>query len=852
MTARAQVALAYVAARAARTWPFLLGALVLLLSWGPLREIRVHDFREALHALDGTWVFVAVAATAANIAVMGFYDVIAFRHTRTRWSERWRYGAVAFGWSNFLTLGPLAGPAVRFWLYRASVDNLSELHGGVLSVTIAFSSGLVGWILAALAVSVMGASTPWLVVLSAPMVLAVTMVARWGVGRWKRLEESAAGAARPLELALVGWLDWLLAATAFLACLKAAGLDGAASIDVGRSFFLGQGLGVMSFVPGGLGTSDAFWIANLPMGTSAAAAALMAYRGVYYVAPWAGASLLLLAWVSRRTPRHLEVARRIVAGLVGGSGLLLLISSASPAVHARWPLIQSLVPLPLVEVGVMGAAFAGVLLLMLARGLARGYRGAFRGTLILLTLAGLAAMVKGLDWEEASILLIVALAARSQASLFDRPSPGRWLDRSDLVLAFAALAVFIAFGTFSFHVSADTFDRWGTIGYRLQGARFVRTAAALVLALAGAAAYVTLRTPRRFARLDAADIDGALALHGRLGSSTNPMLVATGDKEVFAAGELGFCLYRTTGPYMLMFSDPVVRTAADRPAFLDALFAFAAEIDRRPVFYQLSSDWMPVLHDRGYGFFKVGEEAMVPLSRVTLAGSAGKLFRQFVRRAERDGIAFRVIETDEVARRMQEIKSVSDEWLRGRGGVERQFSVGFFDEAYLRRHRCAVVEDTAGRMLGFANLLEGPHARELSIDLMRYRSDGPSVMDFMMVSLLITGQQAGYARFNLGMAPLAAVGAQRDAHPRERIARFFFSRGEQWYNFQGLRFFKEKYQPEWQPRYMAYRNPWEWPLAAAYLGALTVGGWHGPFGSRRAAAPEPSSEPAFDASPQRA
>ena len=73
---------------------------------------------------------------------MGLYDVVAFAGTRTRTVERWKYGAVAFCWSNFITLGPLAGPAVRFWLYRRSVGELSELHPGIVSVIIAFLSGL--------------------------------------------------------------------------------------------------------------------------------------------------------------------------------------------------------------------------------------------------------------------------------------------------------------------------------------------------------------------------------------------------------------------------------------------------------------------------------------------------------------------------------------------------------------------------------------------------------------------------------------------------------------------------------------------------------------------------------------
>jgi phosphatidylglycerol lysyltransferase len=181
----------------------------------------------------------------------------------------------------------------------------------------------------------------------------------------------------------------------------------------------------------------------------------------------------------------------------------------------------------------------------------------------------------------------------------------------------------------------------------------------------------------------------------------------------------------------------------------------------------------------------------------------------------------------EVAARIGELAEISSDWLQAKNLAERQFSIGSFSEPYLRRFPCAVVEEAAGgRLLAFANLLQSARRDELSVDLMRYRSGGPSVMDFLLVSLLLKGKADGYQRFNLGMAPLASVGEQRGAHARERLARLLFQRGEQWYNFQGLRFYKQKFDPEWVPRYMAYQDAWEWPVAIAYVSALIAGGWN--------------------------
>ncbi len=829
LRSRGRVAFVWVLANGGAIWPFVIFAAVLLLSWSELRQIHPGAVRHALRAFDARWIVMACVITVANIAVMGLYDVVAFRHTRSAWRERWRNGAVAFAWSNFLTLGPLAGPAVRLWLYRKDVDELSELHGGIASIAAAFISGLIGWTLATLVTGwisgVPGTGvlpTLGLGVTAFLLVLLATTVARPIV---RRLSDGGQPLPRAIELAVIGWLDWALAAAVFVACFHAAGSGRAVLAEV-QGFFFGQAIGVASLVPGGVGSSDAFWIARLPVAESETAAVLLAYRAIYYIAPWAVASLLLLARATHGAPRRRELARRIVGGLVGGGGVLIILSSASPAAHARLLTLERLVPLQLVEASHVTAAFAGLLLMVLARGLVRGYHAAFRATLILLTLASVAAILKGLDWEEALILGGIAIAARSQAELFDRPSHGDWVERPDLVLAFAALTIFLAFGTFSNHVSADTFARWSHIGYRVEGARFLRTAASLALAVAAATFYMVMRTPSPFRRLSEPKIDAALARHGEIGSGTNTLMLATGDKEVLTT-ESGMCVYRTIGPYLMVFSDPSVRQPQQRGAFLEDLTVAAAEMDRRPVFYQVSLDWIPVLHDRGYHFFKLGEEAHVDLAAVTLDGHAGKLYRQVLRRAERDGATFRILEPGEIAPRLAEFAEVSSLWLREKHLAERQFSMGFFDPTYLQRFRCAVVEagGPGGRIMAFANLLEGPRREELSVDLMRQRSDGPQVMDFVIVSMLLEGKRRGFQTFNLGMAPLASVGTARGAHLRERLARLLFQRGEQWYNFQGLRFFKEKYHPRWVPRYLAYQNAGEWPVVIAHASALIAGGW---------------------------
>ena len=811
---------------ASRFLPVLIIAVVVALTWQTLRQVHPQAVVQQLHAISPPWLALAFAITALNIAVMGLYDVIAFSQTRTRALERWRYGAVAFAWSNFLTLGPFAGPAIRFWLYRPAVEHSSDLENGVLSITIAFASGLVGWTLATLIVPVRSTvpNAVLLTLTAAALVYACVYVGRFAAVRFERFDEIDPSPRAAVGPALIGWLDWLLAGVAFLACLHATGATVADVVSI-RKFFLGQAIGLASLVPGGFGSGDAFWLANLPMRAEVSAAALVAYRVVYYIVPWAAASLVLLSWATRRTSRRVELARRMVAGLVAAGGVLMLVSTATRSLDPRLALLEQAIPLPIVEVSHVAAALTGLMLLILARGLAKGYRAAVGATIIVLILAAVSAVLKGLDYEEAVILGGLAIAAWSQAPLFDRTAGGAWFTGRDAAVAALALFLFLGFGAFTFRVTPQRLERAKYFGYRFERARYLRTAGTLAIAVSAGALYLLLRVHVRFTRLGKEEIDRTLELHGAIGHGTSGLMVANGDKAVFRFGDRGYCLYRTIGPYLVVFSDPVVATADEREDLLTALFAFADEIDRRPLFYQISLEWIPPLHDRGYAFFKLGEEAIVRLEHVTLDGPDGKLYRQILRRGERDRLRMRVLAPFEIAPLLPALREISDEWLSAKGQRERQFSIGFFDEAYLQRFPLAVVEGAEGRILAFANLLRGPRRDELSVDLMRYRADGASVMDFLFVSLFLYGKDQGFARFNLGMAPLASVGRFQGAHARERLANVLFQHGENWYNFQGLRFYKEKFDPDWVPRYMAYQNAWEWPAAITNVSALVAGGW---------------------------
>jgi phosphatidylglycerol lysyltransferase len=200
---------------------------------------------------------------------------------------------------------------------------------------------------------------------------------------------------------------------------------------------------------------------------------------------------------------------------------------------------------------------------------------------------------------------------------------------------------------------------------------------------------------------------------------------------------------------------------------------------------------------------KLGEEARVPLADFSLEGGVRKQLRQTSNRFKREGCSFEIIPVSDVSRRMDELQRVSDAWLAEKNAAEKGFSLGSFQPDYIARSPVAIIH-RMGKILGFSNLWLGAGKEEFSIDLMRYVEEAPSgVMEYLFTELMLWGRKEGYQWFNLGMAPLSGLESHSLAPLWSRFGNLVFRHGEHFYNFQGLRQYKEKFHPHWRPRYLA-------------------------------------------------
>jgi phosphatidylglycerol lysyltransferase len=560
---------------------------------------------------------------------------------------------------------------------------------------------------------------------------------------------------------------------------------------------------------------------------------------VYYLMPLSVALIALVVDdVHQRRAQAAEVGAvlgrvteqftpRVLAIFTFLGGVVLLFSGATPASGTRLALLGRVLPLQVIEASHFLASVAGAGLLLLSQGLARRLDGAYYLASVLLILGITASMLKGFDYEEAALLLLVLAvlwrarpAFDRRAAFFETRFSAAWV--AALV---GAVSASVWLGLFAFKHVDYSRELWWQFELQGDASRFLRASVgvAVVLVLFGLARLIGYAPHEAPVPTDAdlRDAENAMAAQ----ASTFPNLVFLKDKALlFDETRTAFLMYAVQGRTWAALGDPV--GPEERLTDLVRLFLErCADFGGVPVFYEVTSAHLHRYADFGLTFVKLGEEAKVDLTTFTLEGGPASKHRQILRRLEKDGGRFRIVEPAGVPAILSALRKVSDDWLAAKAGGEKGFSLGFFDEEYLSRFPIAVIE-REGQIQAFANLWPGPQRVELSIDLMRYHRTAPKgVMEALLVHLMQWGKQQGYHWFVLGMAPLSGFEQSPVASVWNRIGAFLYEHGEAVYNFQGLRAYKEKFNPVWEPHYLAYPGGLRLPRILADVSALVGGGY---------------------------
>lgn len=796
------------------------------------RELHFSHIRAALHALTPWQILASLFFTALSYLTLTGYDVLALR-TIGR-PLPWRVAALAsftsYTLSHNLGLSLLTGGSARYRIYTAAGLDGPDVARVIGIASATFWSGVVTVAAVALLarsgpIALAGMTIPAAVSHAIAAVILVSIVtvimlcgnARGPLRLW-RLSVPLPTVPQALAQIALAVLDTSTAAAALFVLVH-----GAAPALL-PAFILAYALGivaaVLAHVPGGIGVFEAVVLAVLPGDRSIAFAALIAYRVIYYLLPLAVA-VAILAWREGLRRRHLldhplssrllrdgravanGIAPVALAAATFMGGAMLLLSGSLPSLHARMGALASIVPLPFIEASHIAGSLVGTGLLLLAPGLYRRLDGAFVATRALLLAGAGFSLAKGIDYEEAiACLTLAAMLQWTRGAFYRRTAltqirwSAGWLSA---VLVVLAAAVWI--GLFAYRRVPYEDDLWWHFALKSDAPRFLRATLAATVALFAALMWRWMSPPQ--APEPRAFEPAARAQVLALADRTDAMLAMIEDKRLlFAESGAAMLMYQVRGASWIVMGDPV-GSRDDWPELLWRIRDKADQAQGRLMLYQVTGPVLELAIGMGLHVIKYGEEAIVDLPEFTLDTPRLRSVRKAERAAARRGLTFRIVPAAAVPVVLDELAAISDEWMAAKGHAEKSFSLGHFSRDYMTRFDVALVME-GERIAAFANLWLTENHAEASVDLMRHRDDAPhGTMDFLFVNILQWAKDRGYQRFSLGIAPLSGISGRRLAPAWARAASLVFHHGERFYGFRGLRSYKEKFAPRWEPRYIA-------------------------------------------------
>lgn len=605
---------------------------------------------------------------------------------------------------------------------------------------------------------------------------------------------------------------------------------------------------IVSPTPNGVGIVEGIMpVIYTSLGVPVAAATVISltFRGLTFWLPML-AGFFLLRRLQLFTPAERSLAEReqphLVALATAVMGLINVLSGAMPSLAERVRLIAEVSPLAVRHGGHMTAVLTGFALLLLARGLWRRKETAWWLTLALLVLSAIVHLLKGLDYEEALLAIGLAITLWTQRSHFHALSdpPSFWQGLRVLALAFCFT---LTYGAAGFYL----LDRHFRVSYSFDDAirqtvvmftqfydpgihpitgfgRYFASSVYGIGAVTLGYALLMLLQPV-FVRRPATVSDRRRAawVVEKYGRSSLARFVLLPDKLYFFSPGGAVIAYTTKGRVAIALGDPIGPPSAIADA-IGAFQAFCRRNDWTPAFYQTLPDYRDCYRAAGFELLCIGHEGIVDLDTFTISGGANKNLRATTNRFTRLGYRATLYNPPLAPTVLAELSAVSDEWLTMMHGREQRFSLGWFDDEYVGNSQVMAIHRPDGAIIAFANVIPEYQRNEITIDLMRRRCEVEAgTMEFLFVAFLQWAREQGYASFNLGLSALSGVGEQVGDPVMERAVFYIYEHINQFYNFKGLHEFKEKFHPEWSPRYLVYPNVTHLPSIVTTLARATAG-----------------------------
>lgn len=813
--------------------PILLMIFAIREIGGILRNANGREMTDKLESLDIRTIALIVLLSLILVFPMFFYDYFIIKKLKLKRSLRrlMKESLIINSFSNLIGFGGLVGVLLRTHYFKKKEVDSAAFFKTITSVTLFYLAGisLFTWMLPifyrdfplfkehkilVIAASVIGLYVPFL------MVKAFIQLYR-GTTTNRRLID---------DLALVGVsiLEWLGALTFMTVLVNILHIPMSVQ-NLLPIFIVASCAGIVSMIPGGLGSFDLVFIwgaQSLQISEESILVLLLFYRIGYYVVPFLAGLALFIRELWRRfnvglnaIPRFFleKTSHMLATALVFSAGLTLLLSSVAPGAIERIRYAKELMAFPIINISHQLAVATGFVLLALSNGISYKDKNSYRMTVFVLLFASALFIIKGIQYKQALFMLFVAGLLYLSRRRFYRESYIVTWGRSILntVIIFVILLLYMMIGFFvnpsiKYSIPESVKPYLTTDSDDLFKSAFM----GLIVVTIVVTFEISLRKLTQFTKISSLEYEEEIFLHlNKYGGKELSHLIFLHDKYVYWNKEKTVLFpYQVIADKLVVLGD-LVGKKEDFKKAIEEFMTFADDYGYTPIFYEISDQFVPYLHGYGYRFFKLGEEGYIDLSKLPYS-------KEVMRKAENinetflaEGYSCEIMQPPYSTEVMTQLRDISDEWLDNR--KEKGFSLGYFDEDYLQFTPLAVLKNNDFEIIAFANLIPlYDEDRTAKIDLIRSKKGAlpEQAMDYLFLNIFSASKAKGFERLNVGLTPLARVGVSKFAGISEKIATQIMVDGQDSYTFRNVRNFKEKFANDWQPKYLAYRKKTSLPF----------------------------------------
>lgn len=485
-------------------------------------------------------------------------------------------------------------------------------------------------------------------------------------------------------------------------------------------------------------------------------------------------------------------------------GTFIIISGVFPQDLETIKILNKLLPHSILLISHTIVNIVGISFLVISYGIYQRVNSAYYITMISLVLGIIGFMFKGFMLKNIfllSLILLLLYLARDefyrQSDVFYRKTSKIW------ILSIVSVIIFSIFlGLYIYKDIKYSHDLWWQFSFYNNASFFLRKSLLSLLLIILLIIFLLFKPALIMVEDKQENVREKVLSIIDSSNKTKSSLALLDDKKFFFNKEEDtFIMYGVTKSNLISMGDPIGLEKSFKD-IVNIFYEKGLKSGRNIVFYEVDKDCLHNYLDIGLKVVKIGEEAIVNLKNFSLEGAENKKLRYVHSKLSKLGLRMEV--SNDYMAHKDILKEISDEWLTLKSTSEKSFSLGSFSDEYLKNFRVALLYHN-DRIVAFANITETRSKEEVGIDLMRYSKEAPSnSMEYLFIKIILWAQEEGYQNFTLGMVPLSGVNGGKVSAKWNKYAEFIFNNGNSFYNFEGLKRFKEKFFPEWRPVYIAY------------------------------------------------